>query len=106
MPRKTLQNLTVNGIEKLLNQQTVVILNAVDEKLSKQQRYVDYRISLLEKRLGKMEIKMNQNFNRLTTTLDKFLKRLTDIEDEFEAMKLDINRLKKVIREKLGVELI
>lgn len=39
------------------------------------------------------------------TTLDKFLKRLTDMEDEFEIMKHDINQLKKIIQEKLGVNL-
>jgi len=95
MPRKPAKQLTTNKIEKLLNQQTVAILNAVDQKLLK-----------LEKRLNKMEVRTNQNFNRLITTLDKFLKRLTNIEDEFEAMKLDINRMKKIIKEKLGVDLL
>ena len=95
MSRKPTKQLTVNEIEKLLNQQTVVILNAVDQ-----------RVLRLEKRLNKTEVKTNQNFNRLIMTLDRFLKRLTDIEDEFEAMKLDINRMKKVIKEKLGVDLL
>jgi len=95
MPRKPAKQLTTNKIEKLLNQQTVAILNAVDQKLLK-----------LEKRLNKMEVRTNQNFNRLITTLDKFLKRLTNIEDEFEAMKLGINRMKKIIKEKLGVDLL
>ena len=53
-----------------------------------------------------MEIRINQKIDRLTTTLDKFLKRLTDMEDEFEIIKADINRMKKIIREKLGVEFI
>jgi HAMP domain-containing protein len=88
MIKKRNQQLTSKGVERLLTQQTTVILNAVDE------------------RLGKMEIRINQKIDRLTTTLDKFLKRLTDIEDEFEIMKADINRMKKVIREKLGVELL
>ncbi len=95
MSHRLTKQLTTNEIEKLLSQQTVVILNAVDQKILR-----------LEKRLSKMEIKMNQNFNRLITTLDRFLKRLTNIEDEFEVMKLDINRLKKIIREKLGVDLL
>ncbi len=53
-----------------------------------------------------MEIRINQKFDKLTSTLDRFLKRLTDLEDEFEIMKLDLNRMKRVIREKLGVELL
>ena len=88
MAKKQVQQLTKKEIEKLLSQQTVVILNAVDEKLKK------------------TEIRINQKIDRLTTTLDRFLKRLTTIEDEFEIMKADINRLKKVVREKLGVELL
>lgn len=68
MTRKTTQKLTIKEIEKLLNQQTVVILNAVDQKILR------------------LEIKMNQNFDRLTTTLDKFLK-----------------RVRATLREKLGV---
>lgn len=87
MRKKKSQSLTNKEVEKLLSRQTVVILNAADEKLRK------------------MEFRINQKIDRLTTTLDKFLKRLTDIEDEFEMMKADINRMKKVIREKLGVEL-
>ena len=87
MIKKKNQQLTSKEIERLLVQQTTVILNAVDE------------------RLGKMEIRINQKIDRLTTTLDRFLKRLTDTEDEFEIMKANINRMKKVIRGKLGVEL-
>ena len=41
----------------------------------------------------------------LTKTLDKFLKRLTDIEEEFTFMKEDLKRVKAVLREKLGVTL-
>lgn len=96
MPRKITEksDIKLKNIEKLLDQQTTVILSAVDEK-----------ITGLEKRISKLEIKVDQRFDQLITTLDKFLKRLTDMEDEFEMMKLDINRLKKVIREKLGVDL-
>jgi hypothetical protein len=43
--------------------------------------------------------------DQLITTLDKFLKRLTDIEEEFVFMKGDLKRVKAVLREKLGVSL-
>jgi hypothetical protein len=94
MPRKSPKNLTLKEIEKLLNQQTVIVLNAVDQRILK-----------LEKRLNKMEIRINQKIDRLTTTLDKFLKRMTKLEDEFELMKADLKRVKVVIKEKLGVTL-
>ena len=89
MARKRAEkNINLKNIEKLLDEQTTVILSAVDEKLRK------------------MEMRINQKIEKLTTTLDKFLKRLADLEDEFVIMKMDINRLKKVIREKLGVDLL
>lgn len=69
MVRKPTQQFTKKNIEKLLNQQTNVILKAVDEKLTKQQKFIDYRISVLEKRLGVMEVRINQKLDRLVTTL-------------------------------------
>ena len=92
MVKKTAQQLTAKEIEGLLNQQTVVILNAVDEKMLK-----------MEKRLDRMEFRINQKIDKLINTLDKFLKRLTDLEDEFTLMKADLKRVKVVLREKLGV---
>jgi len=53
-----------------------------------------------------MEARINQKIDKLVTTLDKFLKRLTNMENEMEIIRLDINRLKKVVREKLGVDLL
>lgn len=87
MNKKQNPNLTLKDIDKLLAQQTVVILSAVDEKLKR------------------TEARINKKIDKLITTIDRFLKRLKDVEDEFEIMKLDINRMKKVIREKLGVDL-
>jgi len=42
---------------------------------------------------------------KLITTPEHFLKRMTDLGDEFTVMKHDLNRVKEVIREKLGVDL-
>ncbi len=69
-------------IEKLLNQQTVIILNVVDKKLQR------------------TEIRINQKIEKLTTTIDKFLKRLTDLENGFALMKADLRRVETVLREK------
>jgi uncharacterized coiled-coil protein SlyX len=95
MVNKNNQNLTRREMEKLLSNQTMMILNAVDQKTGS-----------LEKRIDKLEIRINQKFDRLTSTIDKFLKKITDLENEFEIMKLDLNRMKRIIREKLGVELL
>ena len=71
MVEKTLK---LKDIEKLLNEQTSVILSAVDEKISK----LEIRITTLERRIAKLEIKVDKRFDQLVTTLDKFLKRLTN----------------------------
>jgi Zn-dependent M32 family carboxypeptidase len=94
MARKIGEKLTKKEIEKLLKEQTRVILDAFDEK-----------ILGLEKKIAKLEIKMERRFDQLITTLDKFLKRLTDLEDEFTVMKAEIRKIKEVLKEKLGVEI-
>lgn len=52
MPQKTAKKLTLREIEKLLNQQTIVILSAVDEKLKK------------------MELRIDKKIDKLTNTID------------------------------------
>ncbi len=119
------------GIEQLLSEQTGIILQAVDERLSAQdkkfearfdaidrrfdaqdkrleERFAAQNIAILtavDKRLEKFENLFRDELSRLTNTLDKFLKRLTDTEEEFVFMKHDVNRIKAVLREKLGVAL-
>jgi len=77
-------------IEQLLTEQTAVILDAVDDRF----RAVNRRLS-----------KLDQQYERLLRTLNSFLKRVTDIEEEFTFMKEDLKRVKAVLREKLGVTL-
>ena len=114
------------GIEQLLSEQTTVILEAVDHRLDKQktslltemdrrfdaqdkridERFAAQNIAILtavDKRFEKMEQRFMEKLNSLTNTLDHFLKRLTDTEEEFVYMKHDVNRIKAVLREKLGV---
>ncbi len=108
MAKKTSQQLFPKEIKELFNQQTTVILDAVDEKVKGLERRFDFEdkeMLSIKKRLDEMEIRINQKIDKLTTTLDKFLKRLTDIEDEFVLMKADLKRVKAILKEKLGVAL-
>ena len=118
------QSSVIPQIERILIEQTAIILEAVDEKLSAQdkrieqgfaaqdkrmeERFVAQEIRILaamDKRLKKMEERFAKSLDNLTNTLDRFLKRLTDMEEEFTFMKEDLKRVKAVIREKLGVSL-
>ena len=112
---------SLQGIKQLLSAQTTVILNAVDERLSTQDKKFDARFDAIDrrfdaqdkkfaarfdavdKRFDKLEQRFMEKLNSLTNTLDHFLKRLTDTEEEFVFMKHDVNRIKAVLREKLGV---
>jgi hypothetical protein len=135
MVRKQKKPIQLESIEKLLSGQTSVILSAVDERLQKSEKRVDERLQKSEKRvderlqkseervakllnsqtlvilsavdekLQRSEDRVNQKIEKLVMAIDRFLKKTTDLEDEFEIMKFDINRLKKVVREKLGVKL-
>ena len=118
------QSSVLPHIERLLTDQTSVILQAVDAKVSAQDQKIESRFAALDqhleerlvaqdirilagvdRRLEKMEEHFAKSLDDLTKTLDKFLKRLTDIEEEFIFMKEDLKRVKAVIREKLGVSL-
>ena len=107
------QTISKKDIEQLLKDQTGVILDAVDERfIALKSDISNVRVEIvnleirIDKKLEAMEERWNKKFDKLTTTLDKFLKRMTDMEDEFTIMRNDLNRVKKVIREKLGVDLI
>ena len=88
MPKKIKQNeIAKNDIAGLLKEQTNIILTAVDSHLEK------------------LESRFNRKLDQLITTLDRFLKRLTDTEDEFAIMKKDLNQIKEVLKEKLDIDI-
>ena|SRR3989344_9594286 len=47
---------------------------------------------------------LREQIQHLAVTLDKFLKRITDYEDELTLLKADVHRIKDILKEKLGVE--
>ncbi len=60
----------------------------------------------MNKRFEEMETKESQRFDRIMANFDKLLKRTVDTDDEIEFIKFDINRIKVVVKEKLGVNLM
>ena len=81
--------------KKSRSQQTVAILGAADERLAAQDQRTAEQLavqkveilSAVDKRLQQLEQRFMQRLDKLTTTLDKFLKRMTDMEEEFTFMK-------------------
>ena len=87
MSNNDIKDQIVKEVKGLLAEQTAIILDAVDQKIKS------------------LDLSFNQKLDNLITTLDSFLKRMTDMEEEFTMMRHDLSRVKKVIKEKLGVDL-
>jgi len=75
-------------LDKKLPQYQAAIIEAVDEKFRRVDERFDVvdekfkavaeRFDVIEKKIDDMEIRFNQKLDALMTTLDNFLKRLTD----------------------------
>ncbi|GEM_PF-1225129 len=122
-------SVTKKELGRLFGEQTSTILTAVDHRLEKfEARFegVDRRFDAIDKRfdgvdhqfktfearfdamddrIEKMEMRFNKKLDQLMTTLDRFLKRMTDSEDEFIILKRDVNQIKAALKQKLGVDL-
>ena len=93
--RKQEQFVTKETLGELLTDQTSVILKAMEEGFESQDKRIEERFTAqnialaaaMDKRLEPMEKRFNEKLDRLTTTLDRFLKRMTDVEEEFTFMK-------------------
>ena len=78
--------------------------NAVDERFDS----VDGRLVVLEADMKEVKVrltKVEENIASLTGTLDAFLKRLTDHEEEMHIMKNEMKMIKQVLKEKLHVDI-
>lgn len=112
-PKKEERFVAKEALGQLLTDQTAVLLKAMDEGFAAQDKRIEERFTAqgiaiaaaMDKRLEQTEKRFNEKLDRLTATLDKFLKRMTDMEEEFTFMKNDVSRIKAVLREKLGVSL-
>lgn len=47
---------------------------------------------------------LREQIQQLTTTLDNFVKMMTDYKEEFSILKAEMDQVKKILKEKLGVE--
>lgn len=73
------QQINKKDIQKLLNQQTDVILNAVDKKITK----VDVKMTNVEVAMVNFEERLNKKIRRLDLNFSKKLDKLTTTLDNF-----------------------
>jgi len=69
LKKQSKKSVKINDIKKLLNEQTSVILSAVDEKLGTNKIEI---LSSVDQKLAKMEARINQKFDGIFSYL--FLK--------------------------------
>lgn len=77
--------------------------------------FMDSVVNEIDNRLHAMEVRMETKMDakyakeatvrELAITLDKFLKRLIDYDDEFTLLKAEVDLIKKIFKEKFNIEI-
>ncbi|HRY82304.1 MAG TPA: hypothetical protein P5232_01155 [Candidatus Moranbacteria bacterium] len=81
---------TKADIEKLMETQTKILLNAID--------------AVMEKRLEKIELRLGNKIDNVQTLIDAYVKNQEDFRQEFMIMKEEMKNIKKIIKEKFNLE--
>lgn len=89
-------------LDKRLAQQTQVIIAAVDGVLTK--RFVVFG-QQIDKRIEKSEERLGKKIDNVQTLIDGYVKAQEDFKQEFVIMKEEMKQVKKVLKEKLGIEI-
>ena len=96
---------------KDLEEQTQIIIGAVDTILNKRlgkvnTRFdgVDKRFNGVDKRISEMESRLEKKIDGIQTSIDGYVKTQEDFRQEFVIVKEEVRITKNVIKEKLGVE--
>ncbi len=84
----------------LTKQDLEAVGDIVDKKIQPLRSEMQAEFALVHKDINAL----CEQIQQLTITLDKFLKRLTDHEEEFTILKSEMKQVKQVLKEKLGVD--
>jgi hypothetical protein len=82
---------TKTDLEKLIKEQTRVLLNSID--------------SVMEKRLEKVESRLSKKIDGVQNTIDGYVKVQEYFKQEFLIMKEEIKQIKKAFKDKFGLEI-
>ena len=91
-------------LDKKLSQYQGAFLEAVDFKFNKvgaDIAEIKFDIKNLEKRIDSFD----QKLDKLATTLDNFVKIMTDYKEEFIILKAEVDQIKSVLKEKFGIKI-
>jgi hypothetical protein len=82
---------TEEYLDKRLTENNQILLNAMD--------------SILAKRLTEIKEDLSIDINNNQTIIDGYVKAQEDFKQEFVIMKEEFKQMKRVIKEKLGIEI-
>jgi len=98
-----------------MNEELIKYLDEKFQIASKEREEFNTRLENIEVKTASLEVDMKEVradiketkdiINQLFNRIDRFLAILEKLDQEFTIMKEDIRRMKKVIKEKLGVDL-
>ena len=95
-----------------MDEQTKVVVTAVDGVLDKRLKKfdvrfdtVDFRFNGIEKRMDKLEDNLRKDINNVQILIDGYVKAQEDFKQEFVIMKEEMRQVKKVLKQKLGIEI-
>ena len=69
---------------------------------------VQTELTPLDMRIGRMENDvrgLREQIQQLAITLDNFVKIMTDYKEEFTILRSEVDQIKKILKEKLGIEI-
>lgn len=92
---------THKELEKLLAEQSKVIIGAVDVLLNKRTAEIKTEI---KKDLKATELRLEKKIDNVQTLIDGYVKAQEEFKQEFVIMKEEVRIMKNIIKEKLGIE--
>lgn len=96
-------------LDERLGEQTQVIIEAVNLVMEKRTKEVREELYIVRKELkdemDKNTEELKRDINNVQTLIDGYVKAQEGFRQEFEIMKAELNQMKKIIKEKLGLEI-
>ena len=90
--------ITEEHLDKRFEEQTQVIIGAVDLIVSK-------RIKEIKDELKEVKDELKEDINNVQTLIDGYVKAQEDFKQDFVIMKEEFKQMKQIIKEKLGIEI-
>ena len=97
--------ITEKYLDKKLIEHARVIVTAVDNVLDKRLREVRFDIKEEKTDLKETRSDLKKDINNVQTLIDGYVKAQEEFKQEFVIMKEEMRQMKRVLKEKLGVEI-